>query len=390
MHFLKALWKQGDKIPATVPTLPVGLIRIESGPALLEGDTRKALLAGITGVLTWPPSDVEERIRPVFTRFAERVQQLPASSKGLALDKGLQAVLAVLNAHRENPLETPTADNTEWPFLHALITATLLRVSGEVITRHAVMLYDSNGCSLGTWNPLTGSMYAVERAVYYRTIALQRQPLPGLNTWLAQDLLPAAELFRLFKEKTLSQDWLIAINDSSADNPITRLIRVAEQRSVGNSPQTAVTADSILQNHTDTNPTSLREILLVCLRTLFTPDETALLNSQDSWGWRVGDHLYLVGKYMAEQLRRQPELHPYASLLERNATLYQVLAERHITVSAPDKPIFNIQVTDETWTIEVAALKIPLSLLWENAAVWPVPFAGTVIEKNRHPDGNQP
>ena len=78
-------------IHATVPTLPVGLIRIESGPALLEADTRKALLAGITGVLTWPPSDVEERIRPVFTRFAELVQQLPASSKGLALDSGLQS-----------------------------------------------------------------------------------------------------------------------------------------------------------------------------------------------------------------------------------------------------------------------------------------------------------
>jgi hypothetical protein len=211
-----------------------------------------------------------------------------------------------------------------------------------------------------------------------------------LNTWLAQDLLPAAELFTLFNDEILSRDWLMVLNDPSADNPIARLIRVAEQRLVATSPRAAANADPILQNHTNPNPASLQEILLTRLRTLLTPDETALLNGRDSWGWRVGDHLYLVGKQIAEQLRRQPELQPYQPLLERNATLYQVLAEQRITVSAPDKPIFNVQVTDDTWNIEVAALKIPLFLLWADATAWPVPFTGTVTEKNRYPDGNQP
>lgn len=363
-------------------------MRLAGGASLLRDENRQHHLQAIARLLD-EPGDFEARVRPVLERFAGLVQLLPEAADRLALDEGLQAVLAILKGNQPSARETPSTAIPAADRQYALITAVLLRRAGRVIARHSVTLFDRQGKSLGLWNPLTGPMLDTERAVYYRSAFIQRQPLPGLSAWLAQDLIPAAELGRLFDDEALSRAWLLALNDAEPNNAMGAVISTMEPSAVAAdtpSPPDASNAESAPALPSTPDTPVLRNALLTGLRALLTSPETPPLNGTDGLGWRVNDHLYLVGKIVARLLRKQAALAPFAALIERNASLYQLLVDEGLALPAPDKPIFNVRVRTATWETEAAVIKLPLSLFGSEASRWPAPFTGTLIEKNGRPN----
>jgi hypothetical protein len=352
-------------------------------------------LQEIAQALGWPVEAFETRVRPVVIRFAGLVQQLPAvmdslsdTTDTLALDNGLQAVLEVLTTHRPPSQETPPADISTVDVQYALITAVLLKCAERVITRQSVTLFDRQGHPLGMWNPLTGPMGEVAHAVYYRPALIHRKPLPGLSLGLAPDLIPADELFKLFQQETLNECWRRVLIEDEPIDTLGALLRAAASESTEaitldeSQEKDMLTIESIRAASSMPDPSSLREALLIGLRALLATDRESSLNTPDGFSWRVGEHLYLVGKIMAQRLREQPALEPYQTLIQHNVSLYQLLVDQGVAIPAPDKPIFNVRITEGTWDTEAAVLKFPLSWLWPEESDWPASFTGTVSEKN--------
>ena len=353
---------------------PPGLIPLRRGEDLVKEAEPVAHLEALTATAMIPRADFEHSVRPTLVRYAEYVQQIavdrrPVLNQGLAVAR---EALALMRTHPAIPKPEPANSALSGPVqAYALLTAALLRQASHLATQTTVLLYDQHGERLGPWCPLHGAMRTQAKAAGYAVASRREESIAGLPLLLSHALLTEAGLAWLFDQPAVAAQWLATLNAPAAEGPLAGLIRAAENRLQPPAANRSSAPVAAVQ------PPPLREALIEALRVWMGDPETRL-NDREAIGWRVGEHLYLIGKHAAQCLRTYPGLQRYGGILQSTETVYRLLREQNITVGEAEKPIVTVQVTGQDWTVTVAVIQIPIQVMWDDSSQMPEPFRGTV------------
>jgi integrating conjugative element relaxase (TIGR03760 family) len=363
--------------PQTTPTAaPKGLTRPESAASLLATPRRRRLLEHIWQRTSLSRDQFATLYRMPLERYAELVQQFPASEShhhaypGGMLDHGLEIVAYALKLRQSYllpvgaPPETQVAQAEAWTAGAAY--AALLHDIGKIAVDLHVEYAD--GCHWHPWHgPLT-------RPYRFRYVKDREYRLHSAATGLLYSLLLDREIL----------DWLSGFPDlwssllyvlaGQYDHAglLGELVVHADQASValdlGGDPAKA----RLAPKH------ALQRKLLDGLRYLLR-QELRLNQREASDGWLTQDALWLVSKTVCDKLRAHLLSQGIEGVPEKNIAVFNVLQDHGIVQATPDgKAIWRATVaSDSGWTHTFTFLKVAPALLWETNDR-PPPFNGTV------------
>jgi len=360
--------------PAT--DLPKGLLRPESTTSLLATPRRQKLLEHI-----WQRTSLSRRqfatlYRAPLERYAELVQQFPASEShhhaypGGMLDHGLEIVAYALKLRQSHLLpigsspEDQAAQAEAWTA--AVAYAALLHDIGKIAVDLHVVLADGS-----LWHPWHGPLHQPYRFRYrddreYRL----HSAATGL---LYRQLLDRDVLDWLSGYPSLWGPLLYVLAGQYEHAGILgELVVQADRASVaqelGGDPTRAMTAPK----H------ALQRKLLDGLRYLLKK-ELRLNQPEASDGWLTEDALWLVSKTVSDKLRAHLLSQGIDGIPANNTAVFNVLQDHGMLQPTPDgKAIWRATVTSATgWAHSFTLLRLVPALIWESGAR-PEPFAGTV------------
>jgi len=372
--------KKAPPSAGTSPSGPAdaskGLTRPQSAAVLLATPRRQKLLEHI-----WQRTSLSRRqfatlYRTPLERYAELVQQLPASEShhhaypGGMLDHGLEIVAYALKLRQSHllpagaPPEAQAAQAEAWTAGTAY--AALLHDIGKIAVDVHVEYADGS-----TWHPWHGPL---QRPYRFRYRKDREYRLHGAATGLLYNQVLDREIL----------DWLSGYPDLWAALLYTlagqyehagvlgELVVQADQASVaqalGGDPAKALAAPK----H------ALQRKLLEGLRYLLK-EELKLNQPQASDGWLTQDALWLVSKTVSDKLRAHLLSQGIEGIPSSNTAVFDVLQDHGILQATPDgKAIWKATVTsDADWSHSFTFLKVAPTLIWD-AGDRPAPFAGTV------------
>ncbi len=363
--------------PAPAIDLPKGLLRPEAAAALLATPRRQKLLEHI-----WQRTSLSRRqfatlYRAPLERYAELVQQFPASENhhhaypGGMLDHGLEIVAYSLKLRQSHLLpigaspENQAAQAEAWTA--AVAYAALLHDIGKIAVDLHVELADGN-----TWHPWHGPLHQPYRFRYrddreyrlhsaatgllYRQL-LDRQVLDWLSGYPA---LWAPLLYVLagqYEHAGILGELVVQADRAS----------VAQE--LGGDPARAMAAPK----H------ALQRKLLDGLRYLLK-EELKLNQPEASDGWLTEDALWLVSKTVSDKLRAHLLSQGIDGIPANNTAVFNVLQDHGMLQPTPDdKAVWRATVTSPSgWSHSFTLLRIAPALIWESGQR-PTPFAGTVV-----------
>ncbi|HEX7638018.1 MAG TPA: MobH family relaxase [Burkholderiaceae bacterium] len=363
--------------PAPAPETPCGFTRPESARSLLATPRRQRLLAHI-----WQRTSLS---RPQFAalyqapveRYAELVQQLPASEShhhaypGGMLDHGLEIVAYALKLRQSQLMpadatpEEQAAQAEAWTAGAAY--AALLHDLGKVAVDLHVELADGT-----VWHPWHGPLQQPYR---FRYRAERQYRLHGAATGLLYTRVLDRHILdwlSAFPELWASVLFVLAGQYEHA-GAFGELVVRADQASVaqalGGDPTKALAAPR----------ESLQRRLLEGLRFLLKT-RLKLNQAGPSDGWLTQDALWLVSKTVSDQLRAHLLSQGMDGIPSGNPAIFSVMQEHGIVQAAPDgKAIWTARVTsDSGWSHSFTFLRLAPAAIWE-AGERPPPFAGTVV-----------
>ena len=362
--------------PAPAIDLPKGLLRPEAAAALLATPRRQKLLEHI-----WQRTSLSRRqfatlYRAPLERYAELVQQFPASENhhhaypGGMLDHGLEIVAYSLKLRQSHLLpigaspENQAAQAEAWTA--AVAYAALLHDIGKIAVDLHVELADGN-----TWHPWHGPLHQPYRFRYrddreYRL----HSAATGL---LYRQLLDRHVLDWLSGYPALWGPLLyVLVGQYEHAGILGELVVQADRASVaqelGGDPARAMAAPK----H------ALQRKLLDGLRYLLK--EELRLNQPDaSDGWLTEDALWLVSKTVSDKLRAHLLSQGIDGIPANNTAVFNVLQDHGMLQSTSDgKAVWRATVTSSTgWSHSFTLLRLAPALIWEPGDR-PAPFAGTV------------
>ena len=369
---------------------PKGLTRPESASALLATPRRKKLLEHI-----WQRTSVSREqfamlYRALLERYAELVQQFPASEShhhaypGGMLDHGLEIVAYALKLRQSHLLpagatpEAQAAQAEAWTAGTAY--AALLHDIGKVAVDLHVEYADGT-----IWHPWHGRLRKPYRFRYQKT---REYRLHSAATGLLYARLLDAGIF----------DWLSGYPDLWSAllyvlagqyehaGALGQLVIQADQASVaqalGGDPAKALAAP----RH------ALQRKLLDGLRYLLK-EEFKLNQPQASDGWLTQDALWLVSKTVSDKLRAHLLSQGIDGIPSSNTAVFNVLQDHGIALPTPEgKAIWKAIVTSDVgWSHTFTLLRLAPSLIWEGDKR-PTPFAGTVtvVQEEAEPTPSAP
>jgi integrating conjugative element relaxase (TIGR03760 family) len=370
------------------PGSPNALIRPERAAALLATPRRRRLLEHI-----WQRTSLSRRqfavlYRAPVERYAELVQQFPASEShhhaypGGMLDHGLEIVAYALKLRQSHLL--PVGDSPEAQVAQAeawtagIAYAALLHDVGKIAVDLHVEY--ANGT---VWHPWHGPL---ERSYRFRYRKDREYRLHGAATGLLYTRLLDREILDWlsgFSELWSSLVYVLAGQYERA-GALGELVVQADQASVahelGGDPARALAAPK----------QALQRKLLDGLRYLLR-EEFKLNQPQASDGWLTQDALWLVSKTASDKLRAHLLSQGIEGIPERNTAVFDVLQEHGIVQATPDgKAIWRVSITSESgWSHSFTVLKLAPALIWDPKDR-PAPFAGTVRLEDRPPDEGEP
>lgn len=353
-----------------------GWTRPETAAALLATPRRQKLLEHIWQRTSVSRSQFATLYRVPLERYAELVQQFPASEShhhawpGGMLDHGLEIVAYALKLRQSHLLPagaTPEAQAAQAEAWTAGIAyAALLHDIGKV----AVDLHVED-CNGNVWHPWHGPL---RRAYRFRYRPERQYRLHGAATGLLYARLLDPAIF----------DWLSGYPDLWAallfvlagqyehagvlGELVVQADRASVAQAVGGDPVRALAAP----RH------ALQRKLLDGLRYLLN-EEFRLNQSGPSDGWLTQDALWLVSKTVSDKLRAHLLSQGIDGIPSSNTAIFNVLQDHGIAQVTPDgKAIWTATVTsDSGWSHSFTFLKLAPALVWE-AAERPAAFSGTV------------
>lgn len=361
---------------ATPASSPNGLLVPEPAAVLLATPRRQKLLDHI-----WQRTSLSRSqfaalyLRPV-ERYAELVQQLPASEShhhaypGGMLDHGLEIVAYALKLRQSHLLpagatpEAQAAQAEAWTAATAY--AALLHDIGKIAVDLHVVLADGR-----LWHPWHGP---IRRPYRFRYRKDREYRLHSAATGLVYSQLLDRTIFDWlsgFPELWAALLYVLAGQYEHAGTLGDLVVR-ADQASVaqelGGDPSKAMAAPK----H------ALQRKLLDGLRYLLR-EELKLNQAQASDGWLTQDALWLVSKTVSDKLRAHLLSQGIEGIPSSNSAVFNVLQDHGIALpTAEGKAIWTASIVSEAgWSHRFTFLKISPALIWE-ASERPAPFAGSV------------
>ncbi|WP_447980898.1 MULTISPECIES: MobH family relaxase [Pseudomonadota] len=362
--------------PAPSIDLPKGLLRPESAASLLATPRRQKLLEHIWHRTSLSRKQFATLYRIPLERYAELVQQFPASEShhhsypGGMLDHGLEIVAYSLKLRQSHLLpvgaspEDQAAQSEAWTA--AVAYAALLHDIGKIAVDLHVELADGN-----TWHPWHGPLLQPYRFRYredreYRlhsaaTGLLYRQLLDRhVLDWLSGYPALWAPLLYVLAGQYEHAGILGEL--------VVQADRASVAQELGGDPARVMAAPK----H------ALQRKLLDGLRYLLK-EELKLNQPEASDGWLTEDALWLVSKTVSDKLRAHLLSQGIDGIPANNTAVFNVLQDHGMLLPTSDgKAIWRATVTSATgWSHAFTLLRLAPALIWESGER-PTSFAGTV------------
>lgn len=366
----------GAPSPAPATDLPKGLMRPDAAASLLATPRRRKLLEHIWQRTSLSRKQFATLYRMPLERYAELVQQFPASEShhhaypGGMLDHGLEIVAYSLKLRQSHLLpigaspEDQAAQSEAWTA--AVAYAALLHDIGKIAVDLHVELADGS-----TWHPWHGPLHQPYRFRYrddreYRlhsaaTGLLYRQVLDrDLLDWLSGYPSLWAPLLYVLAGQYEHAGVLGEL--------VVQADRASVAQELGGDPARAMAAPK----H------ALQRKLLDGLRYLLR-EELKLNQPEASDGWLTEDALWLVSKTVSDKLRAHLLSQGIDGIPANNTAVFNVLQDHGMLQPTSDgKAVWRATVTSSTgWSHSFTLLRLAPALIWESSER-PAPFAGMV------------
>lgn len=363
--------------PAAAEPLPHGLLRPESAESLLATPRRRRLLEHIWQRTSMPRQQFSWLYRAPLERYAELVQQFPASEAhhhaypGGMLDHGLEIVAYALKLRQSHllPAGAPPEEQAQQAeaWTAACAYAALLHDTGKIAVDLHVEQADGK-----VWHPWHGPL---RQSYRFRYVEGREYRLHGAAAGLLyHQLLDGRILDWLCGYPSLWASLLYVLaGQYEHAGPLGELVIQADRASVaqdlGGDPGRVLAAPK----H------ALQRKLLDGLRYLLK-SELKLNQAGPADGWLSQDALWLVSKTVADKLRAHLLSQGVDGIPSSNTAVFNVLQDHGMLQPTPDgKAIWRATITNENgWSHSFTFLRLSPALVWD-AAERPEPFAGTVL-----------
>lgn len=368
--------KQPLATSAAVPLAGRRWTTPEPAASLLATTRREKLLEHIWQRTSLSRAQFGKLYRTPIARYAELVQQLPASEShhhaypGGMLDHGLEIVAYGLKLRQSRLLpagttpEEQAAQSEAWTT--AIAYASLLHDIGKLAVDLHVELEDGN-----VWHPWHGPVRQPYRFRYRRD---REYRLHGAATGLIYHQILDRGILDWLSGFTQVWSSLLYVLAGQYEHAgiLGELVVQADRASVaqdlGGDPARAMAAPK----H------ALQRKLLEGLRYLLR-EELKLNQPQASDGWLTNEDLWLVSKTVSDKLRAHLLSQGFEGIPANNTAVFTVLQDHGILQATPEgKAIWRATVTsDSGWSYSFTLLRLSPALIWESAERPPA-FAGSV------------
>lgn len=353
---------------------PAGYLAAQPASELLQPAHRRQLLERIWQYTSISHPLFEQLYLGPIQRYAELVQQLPASEahhhaySGGLLDHGLELVACILKLRQSHLLPSGAAPEDQASQSDAwsagLAYGALLHDVGKIAVDIEVEQQDGSA-----WHPWHGPLQQAYRFSYRRPRDYQlHSAASGL---LLRQVLDSASLDWLSGFPALWSSLLYALSGQyeragALGELIIQADRVSTAQNIGGNPQKALQAPThSLQHHLITG---LRHLLLQELK----------LNQPGAAGWLTQDALWLVSKTVTDKLRAWLLAQSIDGIPTSNSAMFDELQAHGLVEATPEgKAIWSATIEDGTWHQPFTLLKVPPALIWQKEER-PAMFTGRV------------
>ncbi|NKI45800.1 DNA-binding domain-containing protein [Pseudomonas fluorescens] len=372
-----------QKLPPP-PTVSVaeGYLPIESARSLLAAEHRRQLLDRIWQYTALSHAQFTQLYLNPIHRYAEQVQQLPASEThhhaylGGMLDHGLELVACSLKLRQSYLLPTGAAPEDQAAQTDAwsagIAYGALLHDIGKIAVDVLVERQDGR-----VWHPWQGSLDQPYRFRYIkgRDYHLHSAAAGLLYTQILDR--PILDWLSGFPPLWASLLYVLAGQYERAGvlgELVMQADRVSTAQNIGGNPSKALQAPiHSLQHH-----------LISGLRHLVQHE--LKLNQPGAAAWLTQDALWLVSKTVTDKLRAYLLSQSIEGIPSSNIAVFDELQSHGLVESTPEgKAIWTALVTQGNWKQSFTFLRLQPALIWGNEDR-PETFSGTVsIAVDDHP-----
>lgn len=378
-----SLFRHKKQKPPPPPTVNVaeGYLPVESAHSLLAADHRCQLLDRIWQYTALSHAQFSQLYLNPIHRYAEQVQQLPASEThhhaylGGMLDHGLELVACSLKLRQSYLLPTGAAPEDQAAQTDAwsagIAYGALLHDIGKIAVDVLVERQDGR-----VWHPWQGTL---DQPYRFRYIKGRDYHLHGAAAGLLySQILDRAILDWLsgFPSLWASLLYVLAGQYERAGvlgELVMQADRVSVAQNIGGNPNKALQAPvHSLQHH-----------LISGLRHLVQHE--LKLNQPGAAGWLTQDALWLVSKTVTDKLRAYLLSQSIEGIPSSNIAVFDELQSHGLVESTPEgKAIWTALVEQGNWQQSFTFLRIQPALIW-GSEVRPEAFSGTVnVEVGDH------
>ena len=371
-----SLFRHKRQKPSPSPTVSVaeGYLPIESAHSLLAAEHRRQLLDRIWQYTALSHAQfIQLYLNPIH-RYAEQVQQLPASEThhhaylGGMLDHGLELVACSLKLRQSYLLPTGAAPEDQAAQTDAwsagIAYGALLHDIGKIAVDLQVERQDGS-----PWHPWQGPL---DQPYRFRYLKGRDYHLHGAATGLLYTEIldrPILDWLSEFPSLWASLLYVLAGQYERAGvlgELVIQADRVSTAQNIGGNPSKALQAPiHSLQHH-----------LISGLRHLVQHE--LKLNQPGAAGWLTQDALWLVSKTVTDKLRAYLLSQSIEGIPSSNIAVFNELQSHGLVESTPEgKAIWTALVTQGTWQQSFTFLRLQPALIW-GSEDRPEAFSGTV------------
>lgn len=371
-----SLFRRKRQKPPPPPTVNVaeGYLAIESAHNLLAAEHRRQLLDRIWQYTALSHAQfIQLYLNPIH-RYAEQVQQLPASEThhhaylGGMLDHGLELVACSLKLRQSYLLPTgavpedQSAQTDAWSA--GIAYGALLHDIGKIAVDLVVERQDGR-----LWHPWQGSL---DQPYRFRYLKGRDYHLHGAAAGLLYTQIldrPILDWLSGFPSLWASLLYVLAGQYERAGvlgDLVIQADRVSTAQNIGGNPSKALQAPiHSLQHH-----------LISGLRHLVQHE--LKLNQPGAAGWLTHDALWLVSKTVTDKLRAYLLSQSIEGIPSSNIAVFDELQSHGLAESTSEgKAIWTALVAQGDWQQSFTFLRFQPALIWGNEDR-PEAFSGTV------------
>ncbi|MFS2071234.1 MobH family relaxase [Pseudomonas sp. CT11-2] len=371
-----SLFRSKRQKPSPPPTVSVaeGYLPIESAHSLLAAEHRRQLLDRIWQYTALSHAQfIQLYLNPIH-RYAEQVQQLPASEThhhaylGGMLDHGLELVACSLKLRQSYLLPTGAAPEDQAAQADAwsagIAYGALLHDVGKIAVDLLVERQDGR-----VWHPWHGPL---DQPYRFRYLKGRDYHLHGAAAGLLYTQIldrPILDWLSGFPSLWACLLYVLAGQYERAGvlgELVMQADRVSTAQNIGGNPSKALQAPiHSLQHH-----------LISGLRHLVQHE--LKLNQPGAEGWLTQDALWLVSKAVTDKLRAYLLSQAIEGIPSSNIAVFDELQSHGLVESTPEgKAIWTALVAQGNWQQTFTFLRIQPALIWGNEDR-PEAFSGTV------------